>query len=322
MSHGKLRSDNECENCGYDQVTMAYCPKCGQHNIETRQSFGYLVTHFAEDFTHYDSGFWKTIKYLLFRPAKLTKEYLIGKRQEYVPPVKLYIFISFVTFLLLSIISSKLEYNKKFEEGYSSAIEINPAEDDSKAASGVELSNKRIVYNLTQLDSVRALPKDQNIGNIEYVGSRIAINLKKIDSNPEELLEGLFHMLPKVLFIYMPIFAFWLWLFHGKKRWYFFDHGIFTLHYFAFLLLLFSIISIPDYFLGKYFGQSGQYISSAIWFLTLSYSFFYFFRAHRKMYGESRLISRIKSLTLFIINCICILFVFILSTFYAIYNLH
>ncbi|MUH01775.1 DUF3667 domain-containing protein [Scytonema sp. UIC 10036] len=32
-----------------------------------------------EDFTHYDGQFWKTIKYLLFRPGKLTKEYLQEK---------------------------------------------------------------------------------------------------------------------------------------------------------------------------------------------------------------------------------------------------
>src|SRR5690606_28206355 len=91
---------------------------------ETRQSFGHLVAHFAEDFTHYDSGFWKTIKHLLFRPARLTKEYLMGKRQEYVPPVKLYIFISFITFLLPALLP---DFNKS-KENDSAFIEIKTNE--------------------------------------------------------------------------------------------------------------------------------------------------------------------------------------------------
>ena len=55
----------------------------------------------------------------------------------------------------------------------------------------------------------------------------------------EKFISSFTHNLPKVLFVFMPIFAFFLWLFHNKKRWYYFDHGIFTLHYFSFLLLIF-----------------------------------------------------------------------------------
>ena len=54
----------------------------------------------------------------------------------------------------------------------------------------------------------------------------------------EKAVESFIHTLPKVLFIYMPIFALLLWLFHDKKKWYYFDSGVFTLHYFSFLLLL------------------------------------------------------------------------------------
>src|SRR5690606_18832072 len=53
--------------------------------------------------------------------------------------------------------------------------------------------------------------------------------------------------IPKFLFFYMPVFAFLMWLFHNKRRWYYFDHGIFTLHYFSFLLLFFFVtISILE----------------------------------------------------------------------------
>src|SRR5690606_11462970 len=81
-------------------------PKCGQENIETRQSFHYLFTHFIEDLVHYDGSFWKTLKNLLFKPGILTREYLKGKRKEYVAPVKLYLFISFFVFFVGGIINT------------------------------------------------------------------------------------------------------------------------------------------------------------------------------------------------------------------------
>ncbi|MGM5630438.1 DUF3667 domain-containing protein [Apibacter raozihei] len=64
----------------------------------------YLFKHFAEDLVHYDSKFWQTIKYLLFYPGKLTNDYLSGKRKSQVAPVKLYIFISFLTFFVTAIL--------------------------------------------------------------------------------------------------------------------------------------------------------------------------------------------------------------------------
>lgn len=101
MSHGKLREEKNCLNCGHI-VEDKFCPNCGQENTESKKPFHYLFTHFIEDFTHYDGQFWGTIKNLLFKPGKLTNIYLEGKRQQFVPPVKLYIFISFLTFFLFA----------------------------------------------------------------------------------------------------------------------------------------------------------------------------------------------------------------------------
>ncbi|WP_185144994.1 DUF3667 domain-containing protein [Epilithonimonas vandammei] len=102
MSHGKLREEKDCLNCGHI-IEEKYCPNCGQQNIKTRQQFHYLFTHFIEDFTHYDGQFWGTLKNLVFKPGKLTNTYLEGKRQKFVPPVKLYIFTSFITFFLFAV---------------------------------------------------------------------------------------------------------------------------------------------------------------------------------------------------------------------------
>ena len=226
MSKEHLRNDNECANCGYT-VDIEYCSKCGQKNTETRQPFHHLFTHFIEDLTHYDGAFWKTIKHLMFRPGRLTIEYLQGKRQTYVPPVKLYIFISFVTFFIISIMP--VEDDEK-------NIKVNGTE--AVDEEDVEIINGRTFTSVAELEKYQdSLPEDQKINKIDYYVNKASLRANEKNISDSMMIDALANTLPKVLFLYMPIFAFWLWLFHGKKRWYFFDHGIFTLHYFSFLLI-------------------------------------------------------------------------------------
>lgn len=317
MGHHHLRQDRECENCGYI-VDIAYCSRCGQKNTETRQSFGYFIIHFIEDFTHYDGAFWKTIKYLLFRPARLTIEYLQGYRQRYVPPVKLYIFISFACFLIIAGMLSASD---------DEAINNTPVpQNNSTEVFGVTVDGIKYT-SVKQLDSVQeTLPDEKKMNFLDYWVTKKQIKRGKeigtVDTTDTRFLAKVVSLLPKVLFIYMPVFAFWLWLFHGKKRWYFFEHGIFTLHYFSFLLLIYTIEIVTESFVGLFIREEVTSTMSQILGLTVSvYAFFYFFRAHRKMYGETWIISSLKSLALFFINLFCILVVLLATFFYISLNL-
>lgn len=106
MKTQPLRQDKHCLNCG-TEVPERYCTHCGQENAIPHESFSHLVKHFIGDVLHYDSQFLTTLKYLLFRPGRLTKEYMAGKRVSYVNPIKLYIFISFVFFLVFATVMHK-----------------------------------------------------------------------------------------------------------------------------------------------------------------------------------------------------------------------
>ena len=106
MSKEPLRSETNCLNCN-PTGAHRFCPHCGQENTVTRITFHHLFTHFFQDLTHYDNKFWKTIIYLLFKPASVTKAYTSGKRLSFLPPMRLYIFTSFVTFLLISLCGKK-----------------------------------------------------------------------------------------------------------------------------------------------------------------------------------------------------------------------
>ncbi|MFY7900007.1 MAG: DUF3667 domain-containing protein [Chitinophagaceae bacterium] len=99
MSNLIERKENNCLNCNAI-VQGRYCHVCGQENVEIKESFFHLVTHFIYDVTHFDSKFFYTLKYLLFRPGFLVTEYMSGRRNTYLNPIKMYVFTSAIFFII------------------------------------------------------------------------------------------------------------------------------------------------------------------------------------------------------------------------------
>ncbi len=99
MSHLKERAEKNCLNC-QTEMQGRYCHVCGQENIEPKESFWHLVTHFTYDVTHFDGKFFSTLRYLLFKPGFLSKEYLRGRRASYLHPIRMYVFTSALFFLI------------------------------------------------------------------------------------------------------------------------------------------------------------------------------------------------------------------------------
>lgn len=175
---------------------------------------------------------------------------------------------------------------------------------------------------IEEVDSIQkhALPEDR-LDATEYWLVKKAFAVTK-DKTTEEIIEkfkeSFSHDFPKTIFLYMPIFAFFLWLFHDKRRWYYFDHGIFTLHYFSFLLLTVLIIFLYRKLFSIFPSHPViEFIETILNFFAYGWMFYYFFPAHHRFYQESRLVSGLKSIGLFVINMTLILFIL---TFFAIYT--
>ena len=99
LSHLNERKQKNCLNCNA-QVYGKYCHICGQENIEPAETVWHLVTHFFNDITHFDGKFFSTLKLLIFKPGFLPAEYRMGRRAAYLNPVRMYIFTSFIFFLV------------------------------------------------------------------------------------------------------------------------------------------------------------------------------------------------------------------------------
>lgn len=327
MSHKHLREDKTCQNCG-NHVEERFCGKCGQENIESRQSFGHLVRHFLEDLTHYEGSFWRTLKYLLFRPGYLASAYLAGKRVSYLPPVRLYIFVSFIAFSISYLLPEDAG-NYKYPDKRKSELK------QKEPGNGIGMAGDRLFYAHSQYNSVaqydsaqHTLPESLRETGFFRWSSKKQVELGKID--PDELEkkfeESFSHNFPKALFVYMPLFALVLWLFHNRKKWLYFDHAIFTLYYFSFLLIGFTVMNIlSSIFSSSAFFDSEMNASVFLFLVFMAYLItiiLYFYRANRKMYRESWIVSFIKATLMMVINMTLFVALIFGLAFLTVFNLH
>ncbi|MCW8924681.1 MAG: DUF3667 domain-containing protein [Xanthomonadales bacterium] len=105
LSQKKLAGSAHCLNCG-TELMGPFCYFCGQPDKNFMRFFPALLRDLMEDMLDLDSRFMRTLKPLLFKPGKLTRDYMNGRRFRYAPPMRVYIFSSIVFFLLAALLSS------------------------------------------------------------------------------------------------------------------------------------------------------------------------------------------------------------------------
>jgi len=117
------RNADVCATCG-QPLQGPYCSQCGEKKLDKHDRR--VISIFEEvihSFTHADSKFLRSLKYLFTRPGFLTNEYLAGRRKRYSTPLSLF-FIANLLYLLASPVDT---FNSRFEsmitgQPYSQAI--------------------------------------------------------------------------------------------------------------------------------------------------------------------------------------------------------
>jgi hypothetical protein len=293
-----LRKDSTCLNCGHE-VTGRFCSNCGQENVETKESFGHLVSHFFQDITHYDSKFLTTLKFLFFYPGLLTKEYISGRRMSYVNPIRLYVFTSFVFFLMMGITGAhenpyereaRAKEIKKMESMVMQARQLQDSLDRGlvRPADTPSMRNRIAVLMIMGTDSIRnaahlydslqqSLPPHKREDWWERkIQTRTLEMRDKYGGNMGQALEDkLAHHYPKLMFLLLPFFALLLKWFFPRKSWVYADHAIFSIHIHTFIFM---------------FGIAGMLVntllhSDALYGWMMIPVFLYFVFAVRNAYG-------------------------------------
>src|SRR6266850_6634763 len=104
MAEQETSSPATCANCGTN-LADRYCAHCGQ-DAQATLSIRHFVGEFLEGMFHFDSTFWRTFRPLLVKPGFLTVEYLNGRRKSYAPPLRSYLVLSLLYFLIASLVTT------------------------------------------------------------------------------------------------------------------------------------------------------------------------------------------------------------------------
>lgn len=316
MSHQKQRKETNCLNCNAE-VTGRYCSVCGQENIEPHETAWHLITHFFNDITHFDSKFFTTLKILFTQPGFLAEEYRIGRRASYLNPVRLYVFSSFFFFLVIF----SLEGGKdSIDEGFEVDKKINGKtmeqlnkmdstefNDFTKAlnngkpltreefklfADTVKEGRMILVKDYKSSEEYDSLYKAGKV-NDSWIESKFKRKLISLDSKSrkthespfKEIGEKFLHSFPQMLFISLPLFAFFLNLLYKKhKQFTYVNHGIFTIYLYVFCFMMILLLSLVDFLKDKTHWGWLDVLTFFLW----SGFFVYEYKAMRKFYGQKR----------------------------------
>jgi len=88
-----------CENCGAT-LLGEHCYACGQPVKGLVRHFSSILGDFADSVFSLDTRLPRTLWPLFAKPAFLTCEYFAGRRVRYVSPVRLFVFLTIVTFFI------------------------------------------------------------------------------------------------------------------------------------------------------------------------------------------------------------------------------
>ncbi|MBT8078137.1 MAG: DUF3667 domain-containing protein [Gammaproteobacteria bacterium] len=88
-----------CPNC-HAELAGAFCSNCGQKDVDLERPLRQLAGEVVKETFDVDGRAFRSIRALLTRPGFLTNEYLRGRRRRYTPPLRLYLVISVLFFVV------------------------------------------------------------------------------------------------------------------------------------------------------------------------------------------------------------------------------
>lgn len=310
MNLKKIIRANHCLNCNTPLIVESdnFCPTCGQLNNTRKETAVGLVKELVEEFLHLDSKVIKSLVPLLFKPGFLTVDYINGKRASYFHPVRMFLIVTVIMFIVAGF------SNHNGNEISKSKKQSIPTDSSHVKGDVVDLEKDTVyVFNTETLEFQREERK-LGVNNANFYWSFDAVKIQrdtlqryldkgvtdpaalmdtfKIDktffntiffsqaiksqlAGKDKIIDYYKQKLPWLLFSLMPVFAFVLYLFYIRRKIFFVDHLIYAFHLHA---ATFVIIIIQDLI---------------TWLTPLNSDFLsyyipiYYFISLKKVYGQS-----------------------------------
>jgi hypothetical protein len=298
-----------CGNCAAP-VLGKYCGQCGQSVDTHRRSVLHLLHDLLTDIISFDSRVLRTLRALFLQPGELPRAFREGRVQRYVPPIRLYLFVSLIFFLFLSVTNIAIV---QLEVGPPTAHHADPGEPVDPDEAGVSSGNLdwKLHFFTHTMTARPELPAGvrQAIDHDKAIVSRSSSPdnsrrligmLETVASNPAAINKPLTDWVPRVLFILLPGFAVVLTLFYWRQRrdFFFVDHLVFSLSIHSFMFVTF-LVAIA---LAQYLDRAKMFAA------MLAVIWLYLILAMRRFYRQSWGRTVIKFVLVSTVYCVVFLF--------------
>ena len=218
----ELPADSTCRNCK-TQLLARYCHNCGQDFFAGgEKTVGEILYNTVDTVFAWDNKILKTLKYLIFYPGKLTKDFFAGKVVQYVYPAKLFWFITILFFASFNI------------GGHIDDLTSDDKELNLKFTMNDALKNKEEKDVPVQQEEVAKDEPETKAAPLIGLNEREKIIISTFKT-------GFTDYIPYVTFMLVPFFALLLFMLFYKKKKYYASHMIFALHFHSFVFLFFTV---------------------------------------------------------------------------------
>jgi hypothetical protein len=281
ISGGAPGRSPACLNCGAP-LAGAFCAECGQRDVPPYPSVRELVVDAFWELSGWDGRFATTVRALIARPGKLTREFLEGRRARYISPLRLYLMCSLVYFL-----GAAAAPNVRLDDGRSMfvGIRVTPDVSSSDGPSRPERVGNAASEAFRSQQPLAEEQKKQILSDIQKAPSFMQPFLRRSITDPGGFRRSMFEAMPRMLFVLLPIFAVIVALFyHGRK---YPEHLYFAIHLHAYAFLALALIELAK------FTQAPTVVGvvAALSFLSVPV---YATLAFRRTYGGSVVLTLVK----------------------------
>ena len=226
-----------CENCGAP-VDGDYCTACGQRTASIDLPIGEFAREIAGETLGLDSRVRRTLRPLFLEPGAVARDYVAGRRARFVPPVRLYLFASFVMFLVLT-----LSANPQFRNfTINGEPVVSGAGDDPNRADTAQIA----AGNTPPVDS--AGDEESEAGSGDSFGDRIEDALRdgiiRAQADATAFAALFINRLAQAMFVLLPVFALLLKIAYRRRL--YVHHLVFSIYHHCFVFLLAATTELPS----------------------------------------------------------------------------
>jgi hypothetical protein len=281
-----------CLNCG-TVVAGRHCAQCGQdadtHVLSMKEVAG-DVTH---SLLHLDSRVWRTLRLLVRRPGELTREFIAGRHQLYIPPFRLYLAVSILYFALSALLPESGLFDLDASGAPRDAALPAEVRDELRReleAKGVARGSNATAPEPGDSCKVSLFGDTPNSTGFERTLARACEQMKR--DGGKLFAERFAATAPKLMFLFLPLMAGVTCLFYWRPRRLYAEHLVVFLHNHAFTFLLLGFTAILNEI--AELGFPGAGVLNLVMFLLWCWLPFYVYRSMRVVYGNGRALTLLK----------------------------